>query len=158
MAKELILIRHGHRDVANGRLQDNDLTEKGIAQAEAFSQTVGDALGKKRLRIVSSPKLRCLSTVAPIGSRLQQAPEILSQLDEQQGDETDEGFFRRIQTFTEDWKQSPEDIWVACSHGDWIPVFLDFLVGQEHHLRKGAWCHLSQNPDEILGFGPKETY
>jgi 8-oxo-(d)GTP phosphatase len=132
--KTLVLIRHAHRDTSEAAA-DNGLSPKGRAQAEALP-----ALYKKRLKeeaalLLSSPKRRCLETLAPLaeslGAKVRKDPRLL------EGDGGD------LEGFLSWWKEEAPARVVACSHGDWIPYFLHLAAGALMPVRKGSWTELS---------------
>lgn len=138
----LVLIRHAHRDKPNPDA-DNGLSAKGRKQAQAllrqFRREFGDKSPAGGLRLISSPKKRCIQTLAPISKRLKRGIEVSEFLLEQQPGESVSGMKRRIQKFFSDWKASSAELTLACSHGDWLPLAACELTGACVEFSKGAW-------------------
>ena len=87
----LILVRHGHAEPKQtwlGQDADRPLVARGGRQAELLARN----LTKLRpTRIISSPSLRCLQTVQPLGRRCGLDVEVLSWLATDAGESAREG-------------------------------------------------------------------
>jgi phosphohistidine phosphatase SixA len=113
-----VLLRHasaGERSDWDGEDRLRPLDARGLRQAEALAGLLG-ALGIDR--IVSSPYLRCVQTVEPLGAALGLAVEHDDRLAEGSGDAARELL-------------AGAGV-VACTHGDVV----ERLLG--HGLKKGA--------------------
>lgn len=145
MNKTLVLVRHAHRDKAWGRSTDNGISDKGRRQAQAvlrlWLERHGQAKGAPL--VLSSPKRRCMETVAPIAAALGVRVEERDVLDEG-GD-----LLRSAREFVKWWKTQAPPLVVACSHGDWIPVCIDRLIGSPIEVEKGAFVELGLEGDEV---------
>jgi broad specificity phosphatase PhoE len=138
--KTLLLIRHAHR---NKLEDDNGLSQKGEKQAEQLRKYFKrNPLNTKKVRVFSSPKKRCRETLEPLADLLDCEIEIDLRLDEQGHQEPNGTFLKRIAHFIEDWRNSPSGAWIACSHGDWLPLALDRLLGASISLNKGAFAEI----------------
>ncbi|MGE4232867.1 MAG: phosphoglycerate mutase family protein [Bacteriovoracia bacterium] len=132
MNKQLILLRHGHRQKISF---DNGLSEKGQKQAKAISKFFSHRFSEKPM-LVSSPKKRCLETLDPLSKEYKREIEILAFLDEGGALEDKAiGFRKWIET------EAP-DLVVACSHGDVLPTIIQNLTGARVDLKKGSWTHI----------------
>jgi broad specificity phosphatase PhoE len=147
----LILIRHAHRDTVD-RAEDNGLSEKGRRQSIALaryytkaflSEESKDYKGEKP-RIYSSPKKRCMETVAAIAREAGVRVEISQDLSEQRPEEDLASFKGRVEKFIEKWRDSktPNRLTVVCSHGDWLPIALASATGARVELKKGSWAEV----------------
>lgn len=145
MQKTLVLIRHAHRDNSKRDL-DNGLDEKGREQAKAlkkfFSERFSEDDAGKGLWLVSSPKLRCQETLQPIAKALDRRVDAHPGLDEQSAKENLRAFEVRIQGFLREWMESKVPITLLCSHGDWLPMAVQQLLGLPMSFKKGAWLEL----------------
>ena len=145
MQKSLILIRHGHRDNSRREL-DNGLDEKGREQAKAIRRFFTERFSKDEvaggLWLISSPKLRCVETLQPLAKALDRSVDIHPALDEQSGKEPAKAFASRIDGFLHEWKESRMPITVLCSHGDWLPLAAEKVLGWPQAFKKGAWLEL----------------
>ncbi len=141
MSKLLILVRHAHRDKSEGRALDNGLSEKGRKQAEVFQQHWEKKLAKRKATFLSSPKRRCTETIAPLAAAMNCQLRTSPLLDEQRDNlqETSGRFRGRVKRFLTWWQTKGPDCTVACSHGDWIPEFLQLARGKAKELSKGDW-------------------
>jgi broad specificity phosphatase PhoE len=144
MEKNLILIRHGHRDNSRREL-DNGLDEKGKTQAKNirrfFLKRFEDQEGG--IWIASSPKRRCTETVLPLALDMKLPIDVHPGLDEQAPGESGEKFQSRVQKFLRGWIEEGPGITVACSHGDWIPVAVYHLLGVQSDPKKGSWTEVT---------------
>lgn len=145
MAKTLVLIRHGHRDLSRKEL-DNGLSEKGRGQARSlrrfFSSRFKDQEFKNGLWLVSSPKVRCVETVEPFAKALGRTVDRHPGLTEKGARESLPDFEERVHAFLKEWRESNVDLTVLCSHGDWIPVAIFHLLGLDQDVKKGSWFEL----------------
>ena len=65
---------------------------------------------------------------------------------EQGGDnpmESEKEFRIRVKTFCESWIGCKDDLTIACSHGDWIPVAIEYMVELQTDLKKGGWTEFT---------------
>ncbi len=140
--KRLIFIRHAHRDTTDREL-DNGLSEKGRSQVKKLVKLAREELGEKpfnqeRIEFLTSPKRRCVETISPIAEELGGEIGISGLLDE--GDRLE----KRVDEFLEWWRSPLAPlVTVLCSHGDWIPLCLKRLTGQEQDISKGGWAEVS---------------
>jgi 8-oxo-(d)GTP phosphatase len=144
--KTLILVRHAHRDTDAGRLLDNGLSERGREQAKNIQSLFKKEFPGATARLVSSPKLRCRETLAPLASALRVEVEIDPLLHESGEDELGSMETRQDQFFA-DWALREETLTVACSHGDWIPEFLARYARIFTEVKKGSWAELEFDPE-----------
>jgi broad specificity phosphatase PhoE len=153
--KTLIILRHAHRDKEEGPFADNGLSEKGKKQAEQIQKYFSKQFNELKPVILSSPKLRCQETVAPLAEAARVPVTVnpsLAELDESTFEGPEE-MAKRIEQFIHDWKKSKTALTVACSHGDWIPVALQLLVGKSIDLKKGAWAEVICEKDNRFSLG-----
>lgn len=143
MNKILIILRHAHRDKDLGAAVDNGLSEKGKKQALAAAEFFLARFGAdQKALLLSSPKKRCQQTLAPLAKRLDLDIQVLPCLNEaQRAAQLDQN----IDEFRYFWDQSSEPIVVICSHGDWIPRYLERVTGVATQLSKGAWAQLERD-------------
>lgn len=148
MQKSLILIRHGHRDNTR-REVDNGLSDKGREQAKALKRFFTERFSKedlaKGLWLVSSPKLRCVETLQPIAKAIDRPVDSHPGLDEQSGRETVKAFESRLEAFLKEWMESKTPLTVVCSHGDWLPMAAQKLLGIQPIFKKGGWLELESS-------------
>jgi 8-oxo-dGTP diphosphatase len=141
--KILVLVRHAHRDTAVPSA-DNGLSKRGRRQAEAVKRFYKERFGKDTSLLISSPKKRCVETLEPLADKL----GVRLRTDGRLG-EGSKGLEERTQEFLSWWRdQAPHRV-VACSHGDWIPEFLNLAVGATLPLKKGGWAELSLDHNDI---------
>ena len=115
------LIRHakaGSRSDWDGPDPVRPLSKKGRRQAEALVPLLLDAQVK---RVVSSPYVRCVETVAPLASALG--------LEVETSDALAEG--ARLDASIALLEEVAGDNGVLCSHGDVIPALLDALRARD---------------------------
>ncbi|MGE4132635.1 MAG: phosphoglycerate mutase family protein [Bdellovibrionales bacterium] len=145
MPKTLILVRHAHRDNTD-RAVDNGLSEKGKTQAKAIRRFYLDRFSaqenKAGIWLVTSPKIRCQETLAPLAKVLEKAVDLHPWLDEQAGKESVKAFEQRIEDFLAEWRASKMERTILCSHGDWLPLAIQKLLGLSVGLKKGSWVEL----------------
>lgn len=146
MPRKLIIVRHAHRDKPKplGRLADNGLSKKGKAQAKAVLAHFLKVQETRQVKLISSPKVRCVETLAPLAKRLKTKIEIHPALDEQQPSQTEAAYQKSIKGFLEHWARGRQGVTVICSHGDWIPRALEIIVGGPIELKKGGWAEIEQ--------------
>ncbi|MGE0615559.1 MAG: phosphoglycerate mutase family protein [Bacteriovoracia bacterium] len=141
--ERLILIRHAHRDTSE-REKDNGLDKLGKRQAKALAGLFRTLEGKKsEPLLVSSPKKRCRETLEPIAELTDSEVEAHPLLDEQHGFEDMRTFELRIRDFFK-WLdgQKKNEIVVACSHGDWLPIALEMSTGARAFTEKASYAEL----------------
>ncbi len=145
MQKTLILIRHAHRDNSKREL-DNGLDEKGREQAKLIKKFFTERFSKSDLEgglwLVSSPKLRCVETLLPIAKAVDQEVDRHPGLDEQIDRESLKVFETRIHSFLHEWSEAKVALTLLCSHGDWLPLAAERLLGFQQSFKKGAWLEL----------------
>lgn len=150
--KTFVLVRHAHRDTDSGREKDNGLSSKGRDQAKEFRDAMlGMALEQPAL-FLSSPKKRCVETLEPFAKKLTATVEIDKLLDEQSHGESYGALERRIELFIAWVQKSETPLIVACSHGDWIPLFVEKAARLARDFRKGEWAIF-----EVAEKGPWKT-
>lgn len=142
--KTLILIRHAHRDTSD-RDANNGLSSKGEKQASLLAKYFKTRFEEQDAELYSSPKKRCIETLADISAHLDRKVVILKCLDESES-QTELG--KRIVEFMKFFKASSSPIVVACSHGDWIPEFMDRVLKMPIALEKGAWAEIVFEPEK----------
>jgi broad specificity phosphatase PhoE len=137
----ILLVRHaraGRRDrwVGDDRLRP--LSRKGRIQADALPATVKGLLAGSRPRLVSSPWVRCLETLAPLSAAVGAEVVVDEALGEGMGD-------KAAETLGE-WMTAPT---VLCTHGDVIEGILAAVVadgvrlGRRVQASKGSLWVLS---------------
>ena len=137
--KKLILIRHAHRHKVPGII-NNGLSNKGEKQARLVADYYSAFFKDQKSPLLSSPLKRCIETLEPLSKRLDTEIEIVQSLGE------GSGLYERAEKFLRDWESLDLDLCIACSHGDWIPVFLERYAGLVTDIKKGGWAEL-----EFLG-------
>ena len=145
MPNSLVLIRHAHRDL-DCEDHDNGLSDRGVAQARAvltFARARGLITGGDTL-FLASPKRRCRETLAPFASAARATVTVDPLLDERTAQESTAGMDARVQTFLDYWRRSPARSIVACSHGDWLPLAYDRLIGQTPDLPNACWLEVTR--------------
>ncbi len=147
-AKRLVIVRHAHRDKPMGSAFDNGISKKGRKQAKAIVKLYRERFDDEMALIYSSPKLRCIETVEPLASKIASKIVPLDLLIESGPEEGPEDLVRRVRQFCTQWKKESSPIVIACSHGDWIPVFFQELVGTPIDLKKGAWAEIESKNGE----------
>jgi len=141
--KTLIIVRHAHRETADGRAQDNGLSAKGRRQVRKLFDFYFKRFPESETPLFwSSPKRRCLETLLPLANKLERKVVIKSELDEQGPKESLKELKSRINLMARDLKQSKKEVTLLCSHGDWIPLFFDALLGTKIKMKKGAWAEV----------------
>lgn len=145
--RRMIIVRHAHRDTSKGRERDNGLSDKGKEQAKAVSRYFRERYPKEEPLLLASPKVRCIQTLLPLADKLRKEVTLLDLLDEQ--NEPEEVYNKRIEKFFRWWKQRSPNLVVACSHGDWIPLFVKRAIGASIDLKKGGWLELEIREDQV---------
>ena len=117
----LVLVRHGHaepKQMWSGQDADRPLVSRGRRQAELLARN----LAKLRpTRIISSPSLRCLQTVQPVGRRSGLDVEVLSWLGTDAGEDAREGILALA-------RNEPSSACVVlCTHREVLVDLLPFL-------------------------------
>ena len=131
--KRLILIRHANRDTDLPML-DNGLNDKGKKQVKQLVRFAHDKDLEGAL-FLSSPKKRCVETITPLAEALESTVKIEPNLSE--GYST-----KNLDAFIEKLKHEDAEVIVACSHGDWIPAFVQRLTGASISIKKAGWCEI----------------
>jgi broad specificity phosphatase PhoE len=140
--KILILVRHAHRDTTD-READNGLSPKGRVQVEQLLSYWRKAFKGERAVFLSSPKRRCLETVAPLADASGSRIRVTRAMIERQEGESAAALRRRARAFIEEWRAQPgQGITVACSHGDWLPLAIEAASGARVRLSKGGWAQI----------------
>jgi len=149
LPKTLVLIRHGHRDTSRREL-DNGLSDKGKDQARwlkrFFSDRFGELTSPEGIWLVSSPKKRCQETLQPIAKALGRDLDIHPELDEQNPREPFMQLQGRVQDFIKEWRASQAQVTLVASHGDWLPIAAETLLGQSFDFKKGCWFEVQLEP------------
>jgi broad specificity phosphatase PhoE len=160
----LILVRHAHRDTSS-READNGLSEKGREQAKelvsVFKKRIGkDFLKDAKIVLLSSPKKRCIETLTPFSKKIEVGVTIDPNLDEQKPEETLGQFEKRIVSFLKFVQSNSSDhknLYVfVCSHGDWLPIALQKLVGVVIDMKKGGVAEVEDG--RLLGLVQPSDY
>ena len=144
--KTLVLIRHAHRDTTD-RSEDNGLSQRGREQVEAlqsyFKRSSKISRAKEsRAAWISSPKKRCLETLAPLSRMDGSEVTTIDLLQERAEDEMLQHFHYRVHEFCDWWLKEAPELTFACSHGDWIPACVEALTGARVQISKGSWCEI----------------
>lgn len=140
--KTLLLIRHAHRDKPNGRDEDNGLSEKGHLQARAIQSLFFKQYPRITPALLSSPKQRCVETLMPLAKKLDVDIEVMPLLSE------GGALKKNTQSFWDWWQKDAPTFVVACSHGDWIPAFVEMTTNARIECRKGSWLELGESVTE----------
>jgi phosphohistidine phosphatase SixA len=118
----IILVRHGHAEPKQtwlGQDADRPLVARGQRQAELLARN----LAKLRpTRIISSPSLRCLQTVQPVGRRAALDVEVLSWLAPDAGASAREGILGLARN------EPSSTCVVLCTHREVLVDVLPFLA------------------------------
>ena len=146
----IYLIRHGaagDREAWQGDDDGRPLTAKGRRQAEVIAKRLGDRpIGQ----VVSSPAIRCSSTVEPLAQRLGRSVEETDALSE--GSDPKEAF---AALFDLAEALGGSEL-VACSHGDVIGGIVEIATDEgatvegELRLSKGITIELAITDDRIV--------
>lgn len=136
----LILLRHAHRSLKDPAA-DNGLSKKGKKQAERFRKDFLRVVGREiRPRLLSSPKRRCVETLAPLAKRLGRSVTRDPGLRERDPGETPAAFRARVERFLRGLHRRPARWIVLSTHGDWAPLALRLLTGARARFAKGGWA------------------
>lgn len=138
----MIVVRHGHRDKGGGGEADNGLSAQGRKHAERIRARFGKKFPGEKAALISSPKLRCRETLLPLAESLGVTIQNSAYLDEG-GD-----LPVKCQEFFEAFSRGRDSLVVICTHGDWIPEFLEQAVGSPIELDKGAWAQFEGRAGE----------
>ncbi len=141
MLKRLIIIRHAHRDTAD-RALDNGLSKKGKKQARRLLAFYTRALPDARPLILTSPLKRCVETVEPLAAASGTRAVMDKRLLDLSGKENRQTRPKRLADFLSWWKEQAPGLTIACSHGDWIDLFLKMTTGVNGNLKKGGWAEI----------------
>ena len=146
MNRTLILIRHAHRETSN-RALDNGLSDKGVRQARWIREFASRRFSKVEWRkngglLLTSPKRRCLETLEPFAKWAEAKIDARLDLEEQRHGETQVRLQQRIETFLTGWREQTNLLTVACTHGDWLPLALQSLLGEGFDVKKGGWVEI----------------
>ena len=112
------IVRHaqaGSRGAWVGNDRDRPLSEVGQTQAKLIAEQL---LDRQPTRLISSSAVRCQETLAPLGRELGIEVEV------------DERLFEgpREPWLSDLLLEAADEDWVACTHGDVIPVLLHLLI------------------------------
>lgn len=125
----VLLVRHAQA-LPRSSWEDDDrertLSGRGQRQAEGL---VNLLVERKPLRVLSSPYVRCVDTVAPLAAVLGVEVEPVDELAEGAGSRA-VGLLRGLAT---------EDV-VLCSHGDVIPEMLESVARDGVDLGRNPRC------------------
>lgn len=135
------MIRHAHRETHNREL-DNGLSDKGQTQAEASAKILHKQYSACKPNFLSSPRQRCVETAFLIAKKFGGSVQIDEALTEKALTEESRNFRVRVQKWIRDFEAMSTPFLIACSHGDWIPTALKFMLEEEIQLRKSAWVVL----------------
>jgi 8-oxo-dGTP diphosphatase len=140
------------------------LSDLGRRQAESVAEAL--AAGGPVDALYSSPALRCVQTLEPLGARLSLSVEIVADLIEGHLDEDrlilGERCLNALRPLVD--KHEGGRI-VACSHGDLIPGFAEHVIGRlgvpetRRLERRGQWYTVRFEGDDIgleLNLGPDD--
>jgi len=128
--------------------KDNGLSEKGLVQAQETATQIAPLLRRSRapVRILTSPKARCLETVTPIGLAMAVRVEVEPRLAEQRDDEDSRAMLRRLRELVKELEARAAGYQlVLCSHGDVLPLLTEMLTGRSESLKKGEWLSVSES-------------
>ncbi|MGZ3686987.1 MAG: phosphoglycerate mutase family protein [Bdellovibrionota bacterium] len=140
----LVLLRHADRQSGQ---DDPGLTPRGVAQAEAIARHFAARFPGESALLLCSPRRRCRETLGPLALALGvPVQDDLRLLEEVRGDSAT-SFHERIQKFVKWWRAAAPGITVACSHGDWLPIVIENLIGSHVDLEKGAWAEIRIGSD-----------
>lgn len=146
MKRQIVFIRHAHRDISNRKL-DNGLSTKGIRQAARLRKfalqrfTFADFREGGAL-VLSSPKLRCVQTLEPLARAFDCPLKVEADLDEGKRNESMSQLNLRVQKFLKNTMADAPPLLFICSHGDWLPLAIYHLLGINVEMKKGAWLEM----------------
>ncbi|MGH9300123.1 MAG: SixA phosphatase family protein, partial [Acidimicrobiales bacterium] len=128
--RQLYLIRHAKAAGRDNWPPDDatrPLTAAGQRQAESIAEHLsGRSPADSPTRILSSPAVRCCSTMEPLGRRLGLATEVAEWLAEGAA----------ASNLVPRLREMPDEVVAACTHGDVIWDVLEWLAS--HHLDLGS--------------------
>ncbi len=139
--KHFVLIRHAHRHIIDP-LEDNGLSEKGRLQSLKIKDFLlknfvsHKAFQNEPLCLHSSPRLRCRWTLDPFAEEIGEPIEINNLLDEAAHQRVP--LEKRVEKFLVWLKDQAPSLVIACSHGDWIPVFMASVGLPDLSLKKAG--------------------
>jgi broad specificity phosphatase PhoE len=143
------LVRHAEarsRDEWVGKPdRDRPLSDLGQAQSKAIAATLG---ATRIVALYSSPFLRCVQTLEPLGGSLGLPVSHDDALGEDRSLDRSALGARAIVFVDRVVRQHAGRRLVACSHGDVIPALMAVLAGRDGfeladvELDKGAWLSL----------------
>lgn len=146
----VLLLRHARaksRRRWEGDDKERPLTKEGRAQAVALASLLAPF---QPGRILSSPSLRCLQTVAPLADELALEVESCEDLAEGHGD-------KALDVLRE---MAPKTV-VACSHGDVIPELLVAFSRRDGLDLPHHWAEMPKGSTWVLeggGSGIESAY
>ncbi len=141
MKKTLILLRHGSKNI-DDRLVDSGLNHHGRIQSKTVVSFYLERFSQKHPDLVSSERLRCQETLVPMSERLGVDVQIDPHLTEQKTNESHQDFVQRMLRFKKGFEDSENPVTVACTHGDWIPLFTDLTIKKMIHPGYVGWIEL----------------
>ena len=139
LEKKLIVIRHAHRSKSLGNDADNGISDRGKSQVKELTRFFKRRFKKSPLTLYSSPKIRCQQTILPIAKLTKSRIQTLDCLDESR---TDLELRGRLREFERVLSGTDAELIAICSHGDWIPAFLETSTGIRLELEKSGWAEL----------------
>jgi 8-oxo-dGTP diphosphatase len=123
--RKLYVVRHadaGHRGGHDEPDSERTLSERGWRQAEGLREQLADA---GITRLLTSPFLRCVQTLRPLGEHLGLEVQVDDRLSEGQGSAGALAVAKEVSDTTA----------ALCSHGDVIPDLLDALLASGTKLK-----------------------
>ncbi|MBU6153570.1 MAG: phosphoglycerate mutase family protein [Bdellovibrionales bacterium] len=145
MSRTLIFIRHAHRDTEDPS-RDNGLSEKGKAQVtdlvHYFKSWCNREHEDARIKLMCSPKKRCIQTLEPIAAALERKLDVDARISEVQFLETEVSVRERLEAFLQDWKSRSSEVTLVCSHGDVIPLCVQMLTGARIGIKKAGFVQI----------------
>ncbi len=131
-----LFIRHAHRDVSDRHL-DNGLSERGREQGETLIEYLSSIKpSKKPIKVISSPKIRCLETAKFVSDWAGCLLDIDDRLDEQDsGRESESQFISRLEDFFLEHQFRSKLCFV--SHGDVLPILARIAGHPIDEIKKG---------------------
>ncbi len=128
----VLLVRHaraGQRDKWQGDDRLRPLSERGRAQADELVAMLAPWLSSDPVQLLSSPWLRCVSTLEPVAASLGSRVVENASLSEGAGGSAVEAFDR--------WLRAPGTT-VLCTHGDVIDEILEARHVRGPRTAKGS--------------------
>lgn len=108
--------------------------------------------GLKDFLFLSSPKQRCIKTLEPIAALVNRSVQVEPLLNEHETGEDYGDFSKRAERVYKAFLAS-ETSWVCCSHGDWIPEFVETVLGLSVSIKKSGVLVLVLSPEGQLRLG-----